>query len=86
MFAFAGTLISSVFVGSMIYACGSWSGLELSYINSMVLGSLLSAVDPVSTISVFSKAGVKVGLYTLVFGESVLNDAVAIVVNRYAMS
>jgi len=43
------------------------------------LGSLISATDPVATLSVFSDMNAPPLLYNLVFGESVLNDAVAIV-------
>lgn len=49
---------------------------------SRVLGSLISAVDPVSTISVFGRLNVNPSLFNIVFGESVLNDAVAIVLTR----
>ena len=45
-------------------------------------GSLISATDPVATLSVFSELQVPPLLYNLVFGESVLNDATAIVLFR----
>ena len=40
-------------------------------------GALISATDPVATLSVFSELSVLSLLYHLVFGESVLNDAVS---------
>lgn len=42
-------------------------------------GALISATDAVATLSVFSELDVPPLLYNLVFGESVLNDAVAVV-------
>jgi NhaP-type Na+/H+ or K+/H+ antiporter len=42
-------------------------------------GSILSATDPVTVLAVFGALRVDVHLYSNVFGESVLNDAVAIV-------
>ena len=39
----------------------------------------MSAVDPVATLAIFSSTGADPKLNALVFGESVLNDAVAIV-------
>lgn len=45
-------------------------------------GALISATDPVATLSVFSELQVPPLLYNLVFGESVLNDATAIVLFR----
>ena len=52
---------------------------ELSIVESFAFGSLISAVDPVATLAIFQALDVDPVLYMLVFGESVLNDAVAIV-------
>ena len=48
---------------------------------ALLFGSLISAVDPVATLSVMGNPKLNCDplLYSLVFGESVLNDAVAIV-------
>jgi len=81
-FALFGTMLSSVLMGSLIYAARDSVDIDIAYVDAMVLGSLLSAVDPVSTISVFSRTGVHVNLYTLVFGESIVNDAMSIVIYR----
>lgn len=51
---------------------------QLSVIEAITFGSLISATDPVSTLAVFSELKVHPTLFYLVFGESVLNDAVAI--------
>ena len=53
-----------------------------SVIPSLLFGSLISATDPVTVLAVFHDLHVDVDLYSLVFGESVLNDAVAIVLYR----
>ena len=82
-FAIVGTLISAFVVGSLVYAVGDGTSVPLTFVDSVVLGSLLAAVDPVSAIAVFKQSGVNIDLYTLVFGESVVNDAVSIVVTRY---
>ena len=42
-------------------------------------GAIISATDPVTVLSIFSDLKVDVDLFAFVFGESVLNDAVAIV-------
>lgn len=49
--------------------------------HSLLFGALISAVDPVATLSIMGSPELKTNklLYSLVFGESVLNDAVAIV-------
>lgn len=52
---------------------------KLSFIESFAFGSLISAVDPVATLAIFQALDVDPVLNMLVFGESILNDAVAIV-------
>jgi len=47
---------------------------------------LISATDPVTVLAVFQALGVKIDLFSMVFGESVLNDAVAIVLSRTLLS
>ena len=50
--------------------------LALIKVRSAPAGALISATDPVATLSVFSPLDVPPLLYNIVFGESVLNDAV----------
>jgi len=51
----------------------------LSVIEIFLFSSLISAVDPVAVLSIFAEIGVNPDLYFLVFGESLLNDGVAVV-------
>ena len=55
---------------------------KLGGLASLVFGALISATDPVTVLAVFQKLKADVDLYSLVFGESVMNDAVAIVLYR----
>uniref|UniRef100_A0A7S0NFQ9 Sodium/hydrogen exchanger n=1 Tax=Phaeocystis antarctica TaxID=33657 RepID=A0A7S0NFQ9_9EUKA len=82
-FAFIGTFLSTFVVGGLVYLAGQ-SGLcyPMGALASLTFGSLISATDPVTVIAVFNKIGVKVDLFSMVFGESVLNDAVAIVLSK----
>merc|ERR1719150_2356162 len=52
---------------------------SLDFVQSFAFGSLISAVDPVATLAIFQALDVDPVLNMLVFGESILNDAVAIV-------
>lgn len=45
-------------------------------------GAAISSIDPVATLAILQNANAPPVLYSLVFGESVLNDAVAIVLFR----
>ncbi|KAF9305194.1 monovalent cation:H+ antiporter, CPA1 (nhx1) [Mortierella antarctica] len=80
-FAFVGTFISALVVGALVYLL-SLTGLEslqLSFLDSMIFGSVLSATDPVTILAIFNQLKVDPKLYSVIFGESILNDAVSIV-------
>ena len=53
-----------------------------SWTDSLHFGAMISATDPVTVLALFNDLHVDVNLYALVFGESVLNDAVAMVMTR----
>ena len=86
-FAFIGTFASTFVVGGIVWFAGQ-IGLcyPLGLLAALVFGSLISATDPVTVLAVFQALGVKVDLFSMVFGESVLNDAVAIVLSRTLLS
>ncbi|CDO68766.1 hypothetical protein BN946_scf184989.g32 [Trametes cinnabarina] len=81
VFAFLGTFISAVGVGVIVFIWSSL-GLEslgLTLIECLTFGSTLSATDPVTILAIFNQYKVDPKLYTIIFGESLLNDAVSIV-------
>lgn len=60
-------------------------GFKPSFPELLTFGALISATDPVSTLAVFQQKRVDPKLFYLVFGESVLNDAVGLVLfNTFA--
>ncbi|XP_067928319.1 sodium/hydrogen exchanger 8-like [Watersipora subatra] len=80
LFAILGTVLSACVIGSGIYLLGVADvAYRLTLLESFAFGSLISAVDPVATLAIFQALDVDAILYMLVFGESVLNDAVSIV-------
>lgn len=91
IYAVFGTIVSTFVIGYLVY----WTGLtglinidSTSPMESLVFGSLISAVDPVATLSIMGNPELNCDtlLYSLVFGESVLNDAVAIVLFKTFIS
>jgi NhaP-type Na+/H+ or K+/H+ antiporter len=83
LFAVLGTAISAVVIAVMLYWIiqAGWCGSAFSptMIELLTFGSLISATDPVSTLAVFQAKAVDPQLFYLVFGESVLNDAVGLI-------
>jgi CPA1 family monovalent cation:H+ antiporter len=74
MLATVGLLISMVIVG---ISMSSFTPLPLGV--ALLFGALISATDPVAVIALFKELGVSAKLSTLVEGESLFNDAAAIV-------
>ncbi|KAI1921752.1 monovalent cation:H+ antiporter, CPA1 (nhx1) [Ophidiomyces ophidiicola] len=80
-FAFAGTFISALVLGTILFL---WTripldGLNISFVEAISVGATLSATDPVTILAIFNVYKVEPKLYTVIFGESILNDAIAIV-------
>ncbi|DBA00023.1 TPA: hypothetical protein N0F65_002026 [Lagenidium giganteum] len=74
-----GTMIMSIVTGTLVYIVGRIGWMtKFSLAESLTFGSLISATDTVSTLAVFQELHVDPTLFYLVFGESSLNDAVAI--------
>ncbi|CAL8251467.1 unnamed protein product [Arctogadus glacialis] len=85
LFAVIGTAISAFIVGGGIYFLGQADVIyKMSMTDSFAFGSLISSVDPVATIAIFNALNVDPVLNMLVFGESILNDAVSIVLTNTA--
>lgn len=81
-FAFIGTTISCVVVGGFMFGVTRLMNLTSFSLNDcFFFGAIISATDPVTVLAIFSDLKVDVDLFAFIFGESVLNDAVAIVLS-----
>lgn len=82
MLAVPGLVISTGVIGAILYWAVPWAGVHVSWPEALLLGSILSATDPVAVISLFRQLGAPKRLTVLVEGESLFNDATAIVLSR----
>lgn len=62
-------------------AMGFFDG-DTSILEFFLFAALISAVDPVAVLAVFEEIHVNEILYIVVFGESLLNDAVTVVCSK----
>jgi CPA1 family monovalent cation:H+ antiporter len=71
--------VPGVVVGALLIAVAlSWA-TDQPFETALVFGALIAATDPVSVLAIFSKLGAPDRLTTIVEGESLFNDGVAIV-------
>ncbi|ASC71701.1 Na(+)/H(+) antiporter ApNhaP [Halomicronema hongdechloris C2206] len=74
LYAVVGVLIS---IGGLVLGLGTLAGASLATV--LLVGASLSATDPVSVVALFRELGVDKRLTTLMEGESLFNDGVAVV-------
>jgi sodium/hydrogen exchanger 8 len=77
-YAIFGTFISSFVFATILYYSLPMIYQEQEYLDCLMLGCIVSAIDPVATISIFKSLRINDRIYMIIFGESTLNNAVAI--------
>ncbi|GMT05572.1 hypothetical protein PENTCL1PPCAC_27750, partial [Pristionchus entomophagus] len=79
LYAVVGTCLNILLISGILYLFSHFFQDSIPYIDLLLFSTLISAVDPVAVLSVFEEIHVNQLLYINVFGESLLNDAVVIV-------
>jgi NhaP-type Na+/H+ or K+/H+ antiporter len=82
MFAVVGTILSTFMTGFMVHYASLYikSATTIPLLDSFIFGALISSIDPVAILSVLTslKLTEEDTVFIMVFGESLLNDGVAI--------
>ncbi|XP_074439439.1 sodium/hydrogen exchanger 5 isoform X2 [Larus michahellis] len=85
-YAVVGTLWNSFTTGTALWGLHRVGlmdpGVKAGLMDFLLFGSLISAVDPVAVLAVFEEVHVNETLFIIVFGESLLNDAVTVVLYK----
>jgi NhaP-type Na+/H+ or K+/H+ antiporter len=82
IYAIVGTLASTAFTAAILHKGSSMLNCTTIPIKeSLIFGALISSIDPIAVLSVLNNMGMtdSDAIYVLIFGESLLNDGVAIV-------
>lgn len=83
IYSVTGTIFATVLTAVIVHygtTLSPWC-MGIPFVEALTFGALISSIDPIAVLSVLSNMGMTDNdtIYVLIFGESLLNDGVAIV-------
>ncbi len=78
--------VPALLVSTAVIGAGLWAITGLALLPALLFGALISATDPVAVVALFRELGVAQRLTVLVEGESLLNDATALVLFKILLA
>ena len=80
VFSTIGVILSTFIIGTLIYYTFPLIGFDISYINCLLFGALISPTDPIAVLGILKETKLPKSIEMKISGESLFNDGVAVVV------
>jgi monovalent cation:H+ antiporter, CPA1 family len=78
--ATAGVVIATALTAAMAWVVFGWVGVPIPLVSALLFGAIISPTDPVAVLGILKEGRVPKETETLIAGESLFNDGIAIVV------
>ena len=78
--AIVGTFLSTILIGLMTWWVLRRLEIEIDLISALLFGAVISPTDPIAVLEIIRRTKISKRLETMIVGESLLNDGVAIVI------
>jgi len=78
--------VPALLLSATLIGLGLWWLLDMDPIWALLFGALISATDPIAVIALFKELGAPLRLNVLVEGESLFNDATALVLFKVVLA
>lgn len=79
-FATMGTILSTVFIGTIVYYLFAAMNAPIPYIGCLLFGALISPTDPIAVLGILKKANIAHSVEIKITGESLFNDGIGVVI------